>query len=289
MKTIDERIKALRKKYPYLDNPSLMEVAVEEQWYFFLEHNRREDAVELFRQHPDYLDLREEYVELLIEEEKYEEAITILNEGIITFGKEVSRCLDWVDKEFEVLEKINDDKRVIEHLQWLFIHSCAPEECYDRLKPLIPKEELEPLLHELTDKAIWKEDAGLMLSPIYVKEEQYDKLYQALYEAKNVLVEEGSPSFTFGFDFTRTTFKGYAKYLTSKQRKCIAEKIGAALKEYAVNAKKMPKTANLYESLCHLRCVCKESKIVADALVEEFTNKYKRRKELMEMLSNYYD
>lgn len=289
MKTIDERIKALRKKYPYLDNPSLMEVAVEEQWYFFLEHNRREDAVELFRQHPDYLDLREEYVELLIEEEKYEEAITILNEGIITFGKEVSRCLDWVDKEFEVLEKINDDKRVIEHLQWLFIHSSAPEECYDRLKPLIPKEELEPLLHELTDKAIWKEDAGLMLSPIYVKEEQYDKLYQALYEAKNVLVEEGSPSFTFGFDFTRTTFKGYAKYLTSKQRKCIAEKIGAALKEYAVNAKKMPKTAYLYESLCHLRRVCKESKIVADALVEEFTNKYKRRKELMEMLSNYYD
>lgn len=289
MKTIEERIKVLRKKYPHLDNPSLMEAAVEDQWYFFLELNRREDAVELFRQHPDYLDLREEYVELLIEEEKYEEAITILNEGIITFGKEVSRCLDWVDKEFEVLEKINDDKRVIEHLQWLFIHSCAPEECYDRLKPLIPKEELEPLLHELTDKAIWKEDAGLMLSPIYVKEGQYDKLYHALYEAKNVLVEDGSPSFTFGFDFTRTTFKGYAKYLTSKQRKCIAEKIGAALKEYAVNAKKMPKTANLYESLCHLRRVCKESKIVADALVEEFTNKYKRRKELMEMLSNYYD
>lgn len=289
MKTIEERIKVLRKKYPHLDNPSLIEIAVEEQWYFFLEHNRREDAVELFRQHPDYLDLREEYVELLIEEEKYEEAIKILNDGIVTFNKDVARCLDWVDKEFEVLENIDDDKQVIEHLKWLFIHSCAPGECYDRLKPLIPKEELEPLLHELTDKADWRENVGLMLCPIYAKEGLYDKIFQALYETKDVLSETGSFSFTYGFDFTRTYFKGYVKYLSSKQRKSIAEKIGAALKEYAVNAKKMPKTAYLYESLCHLRRVCKESKIVADVLVEEFTNKYKRRKELMEMLSNYYD
>lgn len=288
MKTIEERIKALRKKYPYLAKPSLMIAATEEQWDYFLEHNRREDAVELFRQHPDYHDLRDDYVNLLIEEENYEEAIKVLNDGIMTFNKEVARCLDWVDKEFEVLGNIDDDKQVIDYLKWLFIHSSNPVDCYDRLKSLIPSDELEPLLRKLIDKAVWKEDAGLMLSPIYAKEGQYDKIYQALYETKDVLAKTGSLSFTYGFDFTRT-FKGYAKYLSSKQRKSIAEKIGEALREYAVNARKMPKTAFLYESLCNLHLVCKESEKVVDALVEEFMNKYKRRKELMEMLSNYYD
>lgn len=288
MKTIEERMKVIRKKYPHLDKPSLMIAATEEQWDYFLEHNRREDAVELFRQHPDYHDLRDDYVNLLIEEENYEEAIKVLNDGIMTFNKEVARCLDWVDKEFEVLGNIDDDKQVIDYLKWLFIHSSNPVDCYDRLKPLIPSDELEPLLRKLIDKAVWKEDAGLMLSPIYAKEGQYDKIYQALYETKDVLAKTGSLSFTYGFDFTRT-FKGYAKYLSSKQRKSIAEKIGEALREYAVNARKMPKTAFLYESLCNLHLVCKESEKVADALVEEFMNKYKRRKELMEMLSNYYD
>lgn len=288
MKTIEERMKVIRKKYPHLDKPSLMIAATEEQWDYFLEHNRREDAVELFRQHPDYHDLRDDYVNLLIEEENYEEAIKVLNDGIMTFNKEVARCLDWVDKEFEVLGNIDDDKQVIDYLKWLFIHSSNPVGCYDRLKPLIPSDELEPLLRKLIDKAVWKEDAGLMLSPIYAKEGQYDKIYQALYETKDVLAKTGSLSFTYGFDFTRT-FKGYAKYLSSKQRKSIAEKIGEALREYAVNARKMPKTAFLYESLCNLHLVCKESEKVADALVEEFMNKYKRRKELMEMLSNYYD
>lgn len=288
MKTIEERMKVIRKKYPHLDKLSLMVAATEEQWDYFLEHNRREDAVELFRQHPDYHDLRDDYVNLLIEEENYEEAIKVLNDGIMTFNKEVARCLDWVDKEFEVLGNIDDDKQVIDYLKWLFIHSSNPVDCYDRLKPLIPSDELEPLLRKLIDKAVWKEDAGLMLSPIYAKEGQYDKIYQALYETKDVLAKTGSLSFTYGFDFTRT-FKGYAKYLSSKQRKSIAEKIGEALREYAVNARKMPKTAFLYESLCNLYLVCKESEKVADALVEEFMNKYKRRKELMEMLSNYYD
>lgn len=281
-------MKVIRKKYPHLDKPSLMVAATEEQWDYFLEHNRREDAVELFRQHPDYHDLRDDYVNLLIEEENYEEAIKVLNDGIMTFNKEVARCLDWVDKEFEVLGNIDDDKQVIDYLKWLFIHSSNPVDCYDRLKPLIPSDELESLLRKMIDKAVWKEDAGLMLSPIYAKEGQYDKIYQALYETKDVLAKTGSLSFMYGFDFTRT-FKGYAKYLSSKQRKSIAEKIGEALREYAVNARKMPKTAFLYESLCNLHLVCKESEKVADALVEEFMNKYKRRKELMEMLSNYYD
>lgn len=281
-------MKVIRKKYPHLDKPSLMEAATEEQWDYFLEHNRREDAVELFRQHPDYHDLRDDYVNLLIEEENYEEAIKVLNDGIMTFNKEVARCLDWVGKEFEVLGNIDDDKQVIDYLKWLFIHCSNPVDCYDRLKPLIPSDELEPLLRKLIDNAVWKEDAGLMLSPIYAKEGQYDKIYQALYETKDVLAKTGSLSFTYGFDFTRT-FKDYAKYLSSKQRKSIAEKIGEALREYAVNARKMPKTAFLYENLCNLHLVCKESEKVVDALVEEFMNKYKRRKELMEMLSNYYD
>lgn len=289
MKTIEERIKALRKKYPYLAKPSLMVAATEEQWDYFLEHNRREDAVELFRQHPDYHDLRDDYVNLLIEEEKYEEAINVLNDGIMTFNKEVTQCLNWVDKELEVLENIDDDKKVIEYLQWLFIYGFNPVDCYDRLKSLIPSEELQPLLRELIDKAVWKEDAGLMLSPIYEKEGQYDKIYQALYETKDVLAETGSSSFTYGFDYTRTFFKVYAKYLSSEQRMSIVVKIGEALREYAVNARKMPKTAYLYESLCHLRLVCKESKKVADELVEELINKYNRRKELIELLSNYYD
>lgn len=259
MKTIEERIKALRKKYPFLAKSSLMVTATEEQWDYFLENNRREDAVELFRQHPDYHDLRDDYVNLLIEEKKYEEAIKVLNDGIMTFNKEVAQCMEWVDKELEVLENIDDDEQVIEYLQWLFIHSFNPVDCYDRLKPLVPSEELEPLLRDLIDKTVWKEDAGLMFCPIYAKEGQYNKIYQALYETKDVLVENGSSSFTYGFDFTRIFFKGYVKYLSSKQRKSIAEKIGDALREYAVNAKRMPKTAYLYESICNLRLVCKES------------------------------
>ena len=276
---------AFLKEYPNVSNQLLKEADVEYQWYYLLEHNRRDDAVELFRQHPD--DLRDDYSDLLLEEKKYEEAIAVLDDGIQTHEDDELNCCGWmVDKEIEILEYIEDKKYVVEKLQWLFIHSDSPVSCYEKLKPLIPKKEWERLLRELITKTKWNGEESLVLAPIYIKEGWHDDLYLALYEANSVLAGTDSLSFIYGFDFI-STFKHYAKYLSSKQRKSIVRKVETELQEYAVTARRMPQTAFLYENVCNLSSTCKEGKIAADTLVAEFCKKYKRRKVLMEIFSRY--
>lgn len=193
-----------------------------------------------------------------------------------------------VDKEIEILENIKDEKRVIEQLEWLFIHSDSPVSCYEKLKTMIPKEEWESLLRDLIAKTKWKGEDSLELAPIFINEGWYDDLYQALYATKDMLAPTNSLSFVYGFDFV-SMFKHYAKYLSSEQRMNIVRRIEAELREYAVKARRMPHTAFLYENVCLLSYTCKEGKQVADALVIEFRTKYKRRKELMEIFSEYDD
>ena len=110
---------AFLKEYPNVSNQLLKDTDVEYQWYYLLEHNRRDDAVELFRQHPD--DLRDDYSDLLLEEKKYEEAIAVLDDGIQTHEDDELNCCGWmVDKEIEILEYIEDKMMQIEKSNALF-------------------------------------------------------------------------------------------------------------------------------------------------------------------------
>lgn len=241
-----------------------------------LGQKEQEKADNTIRQYLYLSEIREMEVEKLMEREQYDEAVRLLDEGIVLSKKEkYDRTTGkWLKLKLKIFERTNRTSEVIDTCRLLFISGREQLEYYHKLKTLIPKEQwkvfLDGMMKEVPFNGYFSFD-GNVEAEIYVEEKENERLFHLLSSAEFGQLE---------------ALMRYAHHLKNSHSEQLIDMYISLLVDYA----ERNIGRKYYEHIAQaLLCMQKLNggKAAVKQLVEDFRTIYKRRPAMMEELRRF--
>ena len=207
---------------------------------------QRSEAINMMERYKGDEDLRNLYVDMLIEWRMYDEAIQLLDisdEDEVFLG-------DYSEKTFEVLNKIGSREKTIEVCKYRFQTVERKRPYFDKLREVLSKKEWEAFIDDVILNAdeVFQDDYDDVEAQIYMERKMYDHLVKfclhTSYDAEDNLAK-------------------YAKYMSEADQRLVAQDIIERMKLRAP-----------YNSSPECEKIARE---VAEEIVKENPNKAFRR------------
>lgn len=225
---------------------------------------QRSEAINMMERYKGDEDLRNLYIDMLIEWRMYDEAIQLLDisdEDEVFLG-------DYSEKTFEVLNKIGSREKTIEVCKYRFQTVERKRPYYDKLREVLSKKEWEAFIDDVILNAdeVFQDDYDDVEAQIYMERKMYDHLVKfclhTSYDAEENLAN-------------------YAKYMSEADQRLVAQDIIERMKRRAPECKRgddYDHFAGWIKRLHDSSPVCKKiAREVAEEIVKENPNKAFRR------------
>ena len=225
---------------------------------------QRSEAINMMERYKSDEDLRNLYIDMLIEWKMYNEAIQLLDisdEDEVFLG-------DYSEKTFEVLNKIGSREKTIEVCKYRFQTVERKQPYYDKLREVLSKEEWDAFVDDAIRNAdeVFQEDFDDVEAQIYMERKMYDHLVKfclhTSYDAEDNLAK-------------------YAKYMSETDQRLVAQDIVERMKRRAPECRRgddYDHFAGWVKRLYDSSPVCKKIACkVAEEIVKENPNKAFRR------------
>ena len=180
---------------------------------------QRSEAINMMERYKGDEDLRNLYVDMLIEWRMYDEAIQLLDisdEDEVFLG-------DYSEKTFEVLNKIGSREKTIEVCKYRFQTVERKRPYFDKLREVLSKKEWEAFIDDVILNAdeVFQDDYDDVEAQIYMERKMYDHLVKfclhTSYDAEDNLAK-------------------YAKYMSEADQRLVAQDIIERMKLRAYNS-----------------------------------------------------
>jgi len=254
----------LRKKMNGLQGSYFKKPYLEKLARFLDKNGRRSEAIETMKAWKDSEDLRNVYIDMLIEWQMYDEALQLTD---ISDESEVFLD-DYADKTFEILDRIDSQEKTIEVCKYRFRTADRKQPYYDKLRKLLSKKEWNSFIDDVIQDAdtVFQEDYDHVEAQIYMERKLYDHLVKfCLHTSYNA--EEN--------------LEKYAKYMSEADQRLVAQDIVERMKRRAPECKRgddYDHFAGWIKRLSDSSPVCKKiAREVAEKIVQENPNKAFRR------------
>ena len=225
---------------------------------------QRGEAINMMEKYKSNEDLRNLYIDMLIEWQKYDEAL-----GLMDISDEDEVFLgDYCDKTFGVLDMIGSREKTIEVCKYRFRTVARKQPYYDKLQKVLSKKEWDAFIDDaiLNADDVFQEDYDDVEAQIYMERKMYDHLVKfclhTSYDAEENLAK-------------------YAKYMSEADQRLVAQDIIERMKRRAPECKRgddYDHFAGWIKRLYDSSPVCKKiAREVAEEIVQENPNKAFRR------------
>lgn len=243
-----------------------------------LRNNERSNEADNVEHQFIYLpEIRQSLVEKMIESGAYDKAAEVLRNGLTEAQIQEKPLLvgKWLERLFDVYEKLGDKEKQIQTARRLFINSHGDIEYYHKLRKLIQENEWKDFLRKMIDETrfnnyeLWGTNNNL--ADIYVEEGEREKLFQ-------YIMKHSSDS-TYALDT-------YARYVSDEHADGMLRAYDKLLRVKAngpADVKKYPHIAASMKCMEHL----KGGKEAAHRLAEYFRCQYPRRSSFMAEISEF--
>ena len=221
------------------------------------QHSEAIDRMEAYKSDED---LRNLYIDMLVEWQKYDEALELMD---ISDETEVF-LEDYSDKTFEVLDMIGNKEKTIEVCKYRFRTVERKQPYYDKLREVLSKEEWDVFIDDTIRDAdeVFESDYDDVEAQIYMERKMYDHLVKfclhTSYHAEENMAK-------------------YAKYMSEADQRLVAQDIIERMKRRAPECKKGRDydhfegwIKRLYNSSPECEKIARE---VAEEIVKENPNK----------------
>ena len=225
---------------------------------------QRSEAINMMEKYKSNEDLRNLYIDMLIEWKMYDEAIVLMDIS----GEKGVFLGDYCEKTFEVLDLIGSREKTIEVCKYRFRTVARKQPYYDKLRKVLSKKEWDAFIDDaiLNADDVFQEDYDDVEAQIYMERKMYDHLVKfclhTSYDAEENLAN-------------------YAKYMSEADQRQVAQNIIERMKRRAPECKKgsdYDHFAGWIKRLYDSSPVCKKiAREVAEEIVQENPNKTFRR------------
>lgn len=158
------------------------ERAVLEKIYLLVENDREEDADQTIGEFLFYPEVRKIKLKRMLEENRYDQAIELLQEGIVIARKKKETGIEseWLQKLLFVYKQLNNSKKVLEITKKLFVQGTEQRTCYQSIKKITPKAEwhemLSWILQNLSERGFYSSIE--LKADIFIEHQMWDDLWQ---------------------------------------------------------------------------------------------------------------
>ena len=141
---------------------------------FLDKQGQRKDAIKMMEAWKSSEDLRNVYIDMLIEWKMYDEAIQLLD----IYDEDEVFLEDYNDKTFEVLDIIGSRDKTIEVCKYRFRTVERKQPYYDKLREMLSKKEWKAFIDDVITHAdeVFEEDFDDVEAQIYLERKMYDHL-----------------------------------------------------------------------------------------------------------------
>lgn len=238
------------------------------------EMNRHEEAEATALRYIDFQDIRNMEIERLIEENRFDEALLLIDNGIELANKEnkLHLVIEWTKQKRDLLERMNRTEDVIVCERWLFINTNGDLEYYHALKKHVPTEQWKSFLEKLINQThFYDSKYNNTRATIYVEEGDNQRLYELLKNAESSRLE---------------MMNAYARHLKATHSKELLEIYVSDISNYAEHHVGKSHYYLIAESLHNMKKLeCGE--ISVQELVAGFRTRYKNRRVMLEILKDF--
>ena len=225
---------------------------------------QRHEAIDMMEAYKSNEDLRNLYIDMLIEWKMYGEAIVLMDIS----GEKGVFLGDYSGKTFEVLDLISSRDKTIEVYKYRFRTVVRKQPYYDKLRKVLSKKEWEAFIDDVILNAdeVFQDDYDDVEAQIYMERKMYDHLVKfCLHTSYNA--EEN--------------LEKYAKYMSEADQRLVTQDIIERMKRRAPECKRGDDydhfagwIRRLYNSSPECEKIARE---VAEEIVKENPNKAFRR------------
>lgn len=232
-------------------------------WRTMLELGKEAQAIAFFEQNADIPELREEYVKLLLEQGKMEEALSVIDQGI-SIAKKAGHTgteYSWIDRKLGVYEKMDDKEQVVKIASFLFEKNCDRMGKYRLLKKVVDSAKWDSFLDGLFAKCDLRYSAVSVFADIYKEEKKYQKLYDLVMNAQSNHL---------------SALEKYAKCFTAEQQCELVKKVEQILCHIGF-APTRKGYQELADEFLRLSKTCPAGLVTAKKLIQQCIQKYPSR------------
>ena len=225
---------------------------------------QRSEAINMMEKYKSNEDLRNLYIDMLIEWMMYDEAIVLMDIS----GEKGVFLGDYCEKTFEVLDLIGSRAKTIEVCKYRFRTVARKQPYYDKLRKVLSKKEWDAFIDDaiLNADEVFQDDYDDVEAQIYMERKLYDHLVRfclhTSYDAEENLEK-------------------YAKYMSEADQRLVAQTIIERMKRRAPECKRgkdYDHFASWIKRLAECSPVCKQiAREAAGEIVKENPNKAFKR------------
>lgn len=272
--TDDEQLAILMRNFNNETSSWRRESLACEVFWTLVNADKQSEAEAFFKKHNEYNDLRKEYVEYLLDEDRAEEALKAIDEGIAFARKKDhdGTVHDWKECKLDVYETIKDKPNVLRMCREMFleVHYSEVMTYYHKIKKMIAKKDWPEYRDELiAAKKNFSHSADGPLAEIYVEEKLIGRLYEHLLHTNFNLL---------------SALERWAKLFTAEQQKNLI----ARLEPEMMRGLGYQPTRKTYQDLAwrigRIKRVCPAGKALAQRIVAFYLEEYPKRPALREEL-----
>lgn len=140
---------------------------------YWIEHGKRAKAEKLMMDRRDDENIRNHYIDCLIEWKEYKKAIEIIDDNKDDFKAQYNK---WEDKTVEALKLSGDKEWLVEECRKRCITSSYKLKYFAALKEAVPKEEWKDFLNQLWDEVDWSQEYQESEAIIAIQEKMLDRM-----------------------------------------------------------------------------------------------------------------
>lgn len=233
------------------------------------ELGRTEEALTVMNQFLHLSEIRKRKVEQLQDEEKYAEALELLNDGIIQAKQDnyPGTETQWLEMKLRIYELQKNDKDIIDTCRTLFIANGGSMEYYKKLKKNVPSNEWKAFLYGMIAEVKYKRE---VIADIYEEEKEYDELLRWIISESYSRISR---------------ILNYGLRMPKNYHSVLLDLFATDIKAYAADRYNMSR--NHYQTIAQRLHEAKRlsgGAMTVSRIVEEFRTTYKRRSAMMEEL-----
>lgn len=235
--------------------------------------NRKEEAEATTLRYLFLPEIRNLWVDGLIDEEKYGEALSVLDEGICLERQkdQSSYVRNWVEKKLEIYQRMQDIPHVISTAKYLFLEKKGDLGYYRLLKQSVPAGEWKLFYNELIaqtpfPKSYWTSSVE---ADIYVEERDFVRLVDFLRRNSSLEI-----------------LLNYSHCLKDDYPEDLLERFSSQVQAYADKSTGRPHYEYVAKALKEMLKL-KGGEQEVRLLVDVFRQAYKRRRAMMEILNGF--
>ena len=275
--TDDERLAHLKRSFEKEASDWRRESLSCEIWDFLLERKREAEAIIFFKQNPGLERLRQRYIDLLLSQGQYNEAVAVVDEAITLCRKQDMAGLvrGWREKKMAILESMDDKPSVLKLCLEMFADARSAEvlNYYHKIKSLVPSEEWSEYRDKLLKGYNYRQDADSPLSAIFAEEGLIERLFDVIATSRFNLM---------------AALQKYAKLFDAQQQRILV----ARLEKEIICSLGYNPTRKSYQAIAarlkNLAAICPAGRELARKALNHYLTAYPNRPALREEMSKVH-